>query len=466
MFGKGYVHFLMIILVGIIAYVAYNVLGIHDSSVLTVLIIVVLGVGYGAIFLIKRQGGAGAIVNRSMDLFAPVPLPEQLQLPPAPMFNGLPDQAFHPNAHQYDPQQMLTIIQQEQAGNVAPTLGYQTFSRSQMPFLADDDQSGQASGVLPALPSAGNRYGSAPLPALVPASPAAMPAPLHQLALGPQAFVDVPLMFTNAVILETPKGRESITRVVVEELARVETPLLFIDLADTYTSLVAQFPHGYIVTSRESAKPLHDPSIRSLPVGLDEAREFGRSMLHEGWQILFRVASYSSPAEAAEVLVRMLIGMDARQKQHRANGLMTNCVIVVSDAYRVLPDASAVDQADRIQQALLRILGTQGSTGMHIYLASRRISSLNQEALRACSLWMTRQPALQESRWFASYTGLNPNDLMASPHVIIADITTRSTFALQFRESRSQEQGGIQDFFSSSVDATLGGTADLPFDQR
>ena len=201
MLGKGYAHFLMIVVVGLIAYFAYNVLGIHDSSVLTVLIIIVLGVGYGSIFLIKRQGGAGAIVNRSMDLFAPVPLPQQLQLPPAPTFTGMPDQAFHPNAHQYDPQQMLTILQQEQEGNVAPTLGYQTFSRSQMPFLADDDPGRQTSGMLPALSPANNGYGSAQLPALIPASPA-IPEPLHQLALGPQAFVDVSLMFTNTVILE------------------------------------------------------------------------------------------------------------------------------------------------------------------------------------------------------------------------------------------------------------------------
>lgn len=276
----------------------------------------------------------------------------------------------------------------------------------------------------------------------------AQPVNHFQLHLGPQAFVDLAAALTNALILEQPQaGRGSITRVLVEEIARLGVPLLFVDVGDTYGSLLKEFPHGRLV-----CRPRHEEPIDGVYIPLEpdeeQCRIFGQTLLHEGWQVFFRFASYS-PEEAATILLDILGGMATWEEDHAHSVLP--CVIILTEANRLLPDDNQqsvvkdLDLAQIVREQLAMGLRDMAPYGLRFYLTTRKITGMDKEALLQCVLWLMRQPPIAEVQagWISAFTGLDPADLMAVPatHVLAMDCISRMPQVLQFRDSNSRPEG-------------------------
>lgn len=271
----------------------------------------------------------------------------------------------------------------------------------------------------------------------------------YELHLGPNAFIDVKQAFINALVLD-PSG--NVVRVLAEELAAKGVPLLFIDVAGTYTSLLSEFPLGWRVCSPASLKKdTIDPQAIPLDQdSKDEATHVGHTILQEGWQVLFQFSSYTSPIDAIVTLWDIVQGMSEWEKeQQRRSGRLLPAVIFITESYRFCPDNNKhsifreiSSVAEAVRGNIVRELA-EGQKGLNWYLATRKITGMEPGVLRRCALWMVHQPSVPEvqSGWVTAYTGVQPQDLQRIPqtHAMIMDLATRVPQLIAFRESHSQD---------------------------
>lgn len=277
------------------------------------------------------------------------------------------------------------------------------------------------------------------------------PVNQYELHLGPNAYVDVSAAFINALLLD-PQGH--LPRVLAEELASKGVPILFVDVAGTFASLLAEFPLGWRICSPMTLKEdTVDP--RAIPLdreSKEEALYVGRTILQEGWQVLFQFSSYSSSIDAAITLWDLIQGMaEWERAQQRQSGRFLPSVVFITEAYRFCSDANQhsickeiPDVAQAVRQNLIMSLKAQGKDGMFWYLATRKVTGMEPQALRQCTLWMIQQPSVAEvnAGWITTYTGLEPQELQRVPptHTLIMDTTTRAPQMVAFRESRSHSR--------------------------
>lgn len=295
--------------------------------------------------------------------------------------------------------------------------------------------------VLPPLRLPAPSEGRQPSPA-APAQPGR-----YDLHLGPDAYVDVRHAFTNSLLLD-PTG--NVPCVLVEELAEKAVPLLVVDLAGTYGSLVSEFPLGMRLLSPEVAIP-EAARARTVPLGQDEraqCHDFGHTFLQEGFQVVFEWSSYSSAIGASTVLWNVFQGMaEWEQRQMRQHGRCIPVVVLVTDAARLCPDDPRhnlhrdwPEQAEKVRKNLLFAL-SHTELGIFWYLATKRINGMDPQVLRLLRLWMIRQPLLAEVRggWLTAYTGISPQDFERLPtdYTLIFDTADRIPQPVLFRQSRS-----------------------------
>lgn len=279
-------------------------------------------------------------------------------------------------------------------------------------------------------------YGFAPQVAATP----------FELALGPNAYIDIQQAFVNALFLD-PSGQ--LLRVMVEELAAKGVPLLFVDVAGEYSSLMGEFSHGRRVCS-PAGEDTHKNTFLLDPESAEDSRHVGHALLQEGWQIFFDFSSYASPADAIVTLWDLIEGMVAWERaQVGRSGRFLPCIIILTQAHRLCADDDQnslfherPDLARAVRSHIVVALKAQGKDGIFWYLAARKITGMDSPTLRQCALWLIQQPQAMEvhAGWITAYTGIEPHNLLSVPssHALIVDRLSRNTQMVAFRESHSR----------------------------
>jgi len=304
-----------------------------------------------------------------------------------------------------------------------------------------------------------------------------------ELALGATAFIDIQQAFVNSLFLG-PSGQ--LLRVMVEELAAKGVPLLFIDVAGEYSTLMGEFSHGRRVCSPAAAG--EDASSQKHTFLLDQestvdSNHVGHALLQEAWQIFFDFSSYASPADAIVTLWDLIEGMIAWERaQIRRSGRFLPCIIVLTEAHRLCADDDQnslfhenPELAKAVRSHVVGALKAHGTDGISWYLATRKITGMDSPTLRQCALWLIQQPQAMEvhAGWITAYTGIEPHELLSVPpsHALIIDRLSRNPQVVAFRESHSrhdkQGRGGYSlPSLSSTALLKEGRSTLLPFLDR
>ena len=143
---------------------------------------------------------------------------------------------------------------------------------------------------------------------------------------------------------------------------------------------------------------------------------------------------------------------DWERAQLPQSGRLLPSVIFITEAYKFCPDTNAhsifhelPNMAQQVRKTVAQSLNGQGKYGQHWYLATRKITGMDPEVLRQCSLWMVHRPLVPEvqSGWVSAYTGVDPQNLQSIPptHTLILDLATREPQLIAFRDSHSQGNG-------------------------
>ena len=242
---------------------------------------------------------------------------------------------------------------------------------------------------------------------------------------------------------------------MAEELATKSVPLIFVDLAGSYKSLVAEFPLGYRLVSPQAYQS-ETPDTRTFAFSREQKEQallFGHTLVQDGLQVVFDFSSYTSPMEANIILWAVIQGMSQWQRtQYQLHERFLPSVVIVTEPYRLCPDHDAhsilsdtPEIAQSVHRNMLIGLTKHHEQGIYWYLASRKLTGIDPEALRACRLWMIERPSPTEVRsgWFTPYTGLEPEVFANVPagHAIILDRTERTPQIVRFRRSHSEPRG-------------------------
>ena len=461
-----------LVIVLLIALVGYK-LGM-DGGQITVLIIILSGVLFGLWYLQKRYGAKkvfGSVVNGMLNVYDPTlpSLTSDLDTQ-HPGYQGPYSDHYETDAP-YSPPSTPPYSSGEPSTN-PPQRAYMAQQQGRVGSTYIQEVRGpDIQGSLNA-----GTPGHTRMPAL-PMQPAYAPlAPINQyeMYLGPNAFIDTKQAFINACLLD-PTG--NVVRVLAEELATKGVPLLFIDVNGAYKSLLGEFPLGWRIVSPASQEGPVDP--RAIPLDRDskeEAQHVGHTILQEGWQVLFEFSSYASPIDAVVTLWDLVQGMGEWERtQQRRSGRLLPCVIFITEAYRFCPDANKhsifreiPDVAHAVRGNIVQALKAGGQDGLYWYLATRKVTGMEQQALRQCALWMIHRPSVPEvqSGWITAYTGVDPQDLQGIPaaQTMILDVATRAPQLITFRESRSQSSTQNTATFTLHTIPQLPSTSPLPED--
>lgn len=401
--------------------------------VMVIIVMIILGIAGNVILQRYKRMGKHAFYNKmikGMDPTLPLPYPE------------LADQVEQ-TIHPYHMQQPFNQYDEAVFGGALP--------QQMRPDNYQDYMTGSAIGSRtvheeiagPAIH--GTLAQGAPQPVYAPL-PQAHPYSLH---LGPNAFVDVAEAFMNALLID-PSG--NIARVMAEEMAAKNVPLIFVDVAGTYKSLVAEFPLGYRIVSPQ-AYQAEETGSQSFAFGReqkDQALAFGHTLIQDGLQVVFDFASYTSPLEANVILWAIVQGMAQWQRrQFQLTEKHLPSLVIITEPYRLCPDDNRhsilkdnPELAESVHRNILIGLTQQNELGMYWYLASRKITGIDPEALRACRLWMIERPSPAEVRagWFTVYTALEPETFVNVPHgyALILDRTGRNPQIVRIRRSHSE----------------------------
>lgn len=500
-------HLGKVAIIALMAFIGFTFFHIRDSAGLSVIILGTIAAVYGIGWFVRRSGGVSRMIGGGVELFSPQQIPDLGIAPPD--FSQKPSlEQFDPNAALYNPeayyQQFLNPANQspyaelteQSASQQAGLMPYQSPQGFASPFTNPQQFGGsQAVGELPpggATSRLSQDTGSYDLSAVYRnaafgQSSATSMAPLpprtnmKQLLLGHGVSVDIATLCVNTLILEQAhRGRDSLLRLISEELARLQQPLLLIDTSDTYTTIVNEFPFGHIVMSPQPVRPVvnEGKQVTTFGISKNEALRLGQELLHNGWQVLFRFDSYESKVEAAEILTLILRGMDSWEAQRRSRNGVLHSFIVLTDAYRLFPDdpihsvVNNAHAAQGFQREVVHLIHAQGAMGLHFILGTRKISGMDAEALAHIPSWFVKWPNEQEARHVAPYIQIPAPQIMSVPpdQVLVCDLRpeSRGIFPFRPRESSSfhEETGMLQTTYafpllSSPTQETL-----PPFPQR
>jgi len=169
-------------------------------------------------------------------------------------------------------------------------------------------------------------------------------------------------------------GKSNTFATLIEELGRLEVPLLIADTEDEYGSL---------------ASPTYLPNpqvVDANTVNVMNAEEFGYYLLDARIQALLNLTAYSND-EAAQVLTNMIGGMWAWEEQVPVSERIS-CMVMLDEAAKWLPQLKSEScLSTEVQNALFNCISTgvvsRGrKRGIGFTLANQRIATLNKNVLQ------------------------------------------------------------------------------------
>jgi len=190
-------------------------------------------------------------------------------------------------------------------------------------------------------------------------------------------------------------GKSNAIAVVSEELARYNVPLLICDTEDEYSMLAHPnyMRRGVIAGSPE----LTELRMKHfIPIDLNGAYEFGKTILDDCLQVVLNLKSFASDNEAALIMCEIIQGMNDWE-QARPNSQRIPCMALLDEANKWLPQnqAESYVNKDTLVELQKAFFGTMvrrgGKRGLGLGLATQRIVELDKRALQTTWKFLFQQ---------------------------------------------------------------------------
>jgi hypothetical protein len=195
-------------------------------------------------------------------------------------------------------------------------------------------------------------------------------------------------------------GKSNALAVLAEEQARYAVPLVIGDTEDEYAPLAdpRYMRRGVLAGSMEGMEESQSrfPTTTYIPIDLDGAYEFGKSVLEESLQVVLNLRSFASDDDAALIMCEIIAGMNDWE-QSRPNQSRVPCMFLLDEANKWLPQnvrESYVDKEilDRLQKAFFGTMVRRGGKrGLGLALTTQRIVELDKRALQSTWKFLFRQ---------------------------------------------------------------------------
>src|SRR5216110_455244 len=199
-----------------------------DAGMITILIVISGATGFLLLHLYKRHGAKG-LLNGVLNAYDPT-------LPPL-------SSGRHSQIGDYSSAQDTNNYQE-------PYSAASLYSESSTRSLHISEEHPRTTVQQVDGPTIQGMLTSAPPP--MPAQPGygpLAPSNPYEMHLGQKAYIDIQQAFINALLLDSVGN---VTRVMAEELAAKGVPLLLVDIAGNFGSLLSEFPLGWRVCSPAS----------------------------------------------------------------------------------------------------------------------------------------------------------------------------------------------------------------------
>jgi hypothetical protein len=193
-------------------------------------------------------------------------------------------------------------------------------------------------------------------------------------------------------------GKSNALAVLAEEQARYSVPLVIGDTEDEYAALAdpRYMPRGVLAGSMEWMQEGHAANVTYIPIDVQGAYEFGKSVLEESLQVVLNLKSFASDNDAAMIMCELIAGMNDWE-QSRPNASRVPCMFLLDEANKWLPQnvrESYVDKEtlDLLQKAFFGTLVRRGGKrGLGLTLTTQRIVELDKRALQSTWKFLFRQ---------------------------------------------------------------------------
>ncbi len=171
-------------------------------------------------------------------------------------------------------------------------------------------------------------------------------------------------------------GKSNTTAVIVEEMGKLNVPLVLADTENEYESLCDKryLPNGMLVDSRT--------------VSVVDATRFGRHVLENNIQAIVNLHSYEMP-EAAQLMVNIIAGMKQWQEE-RENERRIPCEFLLEEATTWLPQnvkespLHGEDVFDDLQGAFFNDMVRKGrKRGLGLTVICQKIAEIDKRVLQS-----------------------------------------------------------------------------------
>ena len=213
-------------------------------------------------------------------------------------------------------------------------------------------------------------------------------------------------------------GKSNGMATTIEELARYLVPMLICDTDDEYGSLVDRryLPRGVMAGSLNLQITAGEQLPHYIPIDLNGAFEFGKSIPEGLLQVVLNLRSFESDDEAALIICEIIAGMHAWEAG-RPNSNRLPCMVFLDEANKWLPQQMGESSLSKdVQHELQKaIFGTMvrrgGKQGLGLAVATQRISELDKRALQSIFKFLFMQTEQVDIERYMAL-GLDKDDIL------------------------------------------------------
>ena len=213
-------------------------------------------------------------------------------------------------------------------------------------------------------------------------------------------------------------GKSNGMATTIEELARHLVPMLICDTDDEYGSLVDRryLPRGVMAGSLNLQITAGAQLPHYIPIDLNGAFEFGKSIPEGLLQVVLNLRSFESDDEAALIICEIIAGLHAWEVG-RPNSNRLPCMVFLDEANKWLPQqmGESTLSKDVLHELQKAIFGTMvrrgGKQGLGLAVATQRISELDKRALQSIFKFLFMQTEQVDIERYMAL-GLDKDDIL------------------------------------------------------
>ena len=221
------------------------------------------------------------------------------------------------------------------------------------------------------------------------------------LALGYDLSPHVNWFFSKRVSIlgMSGSGKSNLVARLVECLGRYDAPLILLDLKPEYRKLCSR---RYLVNATRADATSVTPQ---------NARAIAQEIMEKRRQVVLDLSSYEDPADAARVMIELVLGVQAYQKACLSENIAPiPCMFVLEEAHEWLPEnegysairgvkeANGQSLLSRLQRVFFNLATYGRSFGMGLITATQRPANVDKRLI-------------SQAEWRFLLKAMDPSDL-------------------------------------------------------